>query len=129
MARPLKEINWDLVVKKMEAGCSASEIYNSPDISLSQDTFYDRFKAKFECGFSDYSSKYHEGGKGNIRFTQYIKALKGDTKMLTLLGEEWLGQGKIKEETPKNQHDIDKDHRIMELENQLAIERAKNGMD
>jgi hypothetical protein len=92
MARPKKEINWKMVEGKMAAGCSAAEIYNDPDCLMNEDTFYDRFKQEYGKSFSEYSGKFHSIGQGNIRYTQYAKALQGNTTMLLLLGRLWLGQ-------------------------------------
>jgi hypothetical protein len=91
VGRTKKEINWDVVEKKMEAGCSAEEIY---ECMCHKDTFYDRFKEHFGVNFSDYSSKARSVGLGNIRAMQYAKACQGNTHMLQFLGRELLGQGK-----------------------------------
>ncbi len=92
MARPRKEINWKLVEGKMAAGCSAEEIYNDPDTLMDQDTFYRRFREEYGVGFADYAVKFHSNGKGNVRYTQYAKAIQGNIPMLLLLGKHWLGQ-------------------------------------
>lgn len=92
MARPKKEINWKLVEQKMQAGCSAEEIYNDPDTMMDQDTFYRRFKEEYGVGFADCRGKFYSSGQGNIRYTQFAKAMKGDNTMLLLLGREMLGQ-------------------------------------
>ena len=94
MARPKKDINWDIVEKKIEAGCSAKEIYTGV---CDSDTFYNRFKDYFGKSFSDYSDDYYSVGNGNIKFTQYMKALAGNVPMLMLLGRERLSQGKEQE--------------------------------
>ena len=94
MARPLKEINWEMVEKKMEAGCSAREIYGG---ICDADTFYRRFKTQYGTRFEDYGVECHTVGKGNIRLKQYLKAMNGSDRMLTILGEQWLDQGKEKE--------------------------------
>lgn len=94
MARPQKEINWDIVEKKMEAGCSAKEIAGG---ICSLDTFYDRFKEKYGKSFGDYYDDFYSAGDANLRFTQYMKALAGNNNMLMLLGRERLGQGKEQE--------------------------------
>ena len=94
MARPLKEINWDLVLKKMEAGCPAKEIYSG---MCDEDTFYSRFKKEFGRAFSDYSGWMNNVGIGNLRYAQYAKAMQGNNQMLTLLGKERLGQGREEE--------------------------------
>ena len=92
MGRPKKEINWKIVEAKMSAGCSAEEIYNDPDTMMDKGTFYDRFNEEYGESFSTYSHKLHSNGKGNIRFMQYQKAMKGNTTLLILLGKHWLGQ-------------------------------------
>lgn len=124
MARPKKVIDWGEVLKRMEAGISAkiiSQIFN-----VDTDTFYLRFKEEFNCSFQDYSANYHECGKSNIIYTQYLKALEGNTNMLTLLGKEWCGQGKTDMSAISPiQSAIDQTHRIMELEHQLLTLKEK----
>ena len=92
MARTKKEINWDLVEKRMEAGNTAKDIARAFHIDIN--TFYRRFKEEFECNFADYACDAPSSGKANLAFTQYAKALSGNSEMLKLLGREWLGQGK-----------------------------------
>lgn len=92
MSRPPKEINWDVVEKRMQAGETAASIASRHFIDT--DTFYRRFKKQYGCSFQDYAAKFREVGKSDILFTQYMKALAGNTKMLELLGKEWCGQGK-----------------------------------
>ncbi len=94
MARPKKEINWDLVEKQMEAGLTAKQIAHGK-IHITH--FYDRFKEHFGCDFANYASESYERGDGFIKFTQYMKALAGNIPMLTLLGRERLNQGKEQE--------------------------------
>src|SRR6476620_9414704 len=116
MARPPKEINWDIVEKKMEAGCSAKEIYTG---ICDKDTFYDRFKQKYGFGFSEYSADYYSKGDGLIKFTQYMKAISGNIPMLQLLGKERLGQGKEQEKLPSNDEIRQLEHKNMLLEYEL----------
>lgn len=92
MARPPKEINWDVVEKRIQCGETAASISHRHCITL--DTFYRRFKQRYGCNFQDYCDKYREVGKSDIIFIQYMKALSGNIKMLELLGKEWCGQGK-----------------------------------
>jgi hypothetical protein len=117
MARPLKLINWDIVEKKMEAGCTAKEIAASIPVEIN--TFYDRFKIEFGEGFADYADQFYEGGNANLKFTQYMKALSGNVPMLLLLGRERLGQGK--EEIVKSPYEdvLSLNHIIMMLQAQL----------
>ena len=125
MARPKKEINWDIVEKKMEAGCPAREIAGK---HMNIDTFYDRFKEEFGSSFSDYSDAYYGEGDGNIRFTQYMKALQGNNNMLLLLGRERLGQSQEKEMAPPNNDYIAMKHENMLLKAELdAIKETING--
>jgi hypothetical protein len=117
MARPKKDINWEIVEKRMEAGCSAQEIAGAIPCDL--DTFYRRFKEEFGSNFGDYSDKYYRAGNGNLRYTQYMKALSGNTHMLTLLGRERLEQGAIKEEVPTNDELLSLKHENMLLRAEL----------
>ncbi len=95
MARPEKEINWEIVEKRIEAGCNGIEIAAS--LRVQADTFYLRFKKKYGKSFQDSSGYFYSAGDANIKFTQYMKALSGNCNMLTLLGRERLGQGKEQE--------------------------------
>jgi hypothetical protein len=90
MARPEKPINWEIVLLKMEAGCTAKMIAHECNISL--DRFYDRFIKEYDCSFGDYSPKSYESGNGKILYTQYIKALGGNVPLLLRLGELRLNQ-------------------------------------
>jgi len=95
MARPEKEINWEIVEKRMEAGCSGVEI--AATLRIQSDTFYIRFNKKYGKGFQDYHGDFYSAGDANIKFTQYMKALAGNNNMLMLLGRERLNQGKEEE--------------------------------
>jgi hypothetical protein len=127
MARPPKPINWEIILKRMQAGNTAKQIAFEHEIHL--DTFYDRFKKEFDASFSDYSANSYEGGNGNIAYTQYMKALSGNVQMLIWLGKVRLGQ-REPDATPlvaPNQDNIDKDHHIMHLEHQIALLKEKLG--
>jgi hypothetical protein len=128
MARPKKAINWDLVEKRMEAGNSAREIAKHLRIDIN--TFYDRFKEEFECSFADFADGITECGISDIVFTQHMKALSGNVQMLIYLGKVKGGQKEpeVAMTLAANQAQLDQAHRIMELEHQLAEEKAKNGM-
>lgn len=95
MARPKKEINWELVERRMEAGCSGVEI--AAALRIQSDTFYTRFKEQYGKSFQDYHVDFYKAGDANIKFTQYMKAIAGNIPMLTLLGRERLGQSKDQE--------------------------------
>jgi hypothetical protein len=125
MARPKKDINWDLVEKRMEAGNSAREIAKHLRIDIN--TFYDRFKEEYGCGFSDFSDGIIECGKADIMFTQHMKALSGNVQMLVWLGKVKCGQKEpeITTNIASNQTQIDQSHRIMQLEHELAEIKEK----
>lgn len=126
MARPKKEINWDIVEKRMEAGNTAKQIAKHLRIDI--DTLYDRFKEEYKCSFSDYSVGMTECGEGDIVFTQHMKALQGNVTMLMYLGKVKYGQKEPETAmtSAPNQVQIDQSHRIMELEYQLEQEKVKN---
>ncbi len=118
MARPPKTINWELVEKRLEAGNSAVEIAFQHNIHLN--TFYNKFKKHFGKNFADLRDNFVQCGRSNILFTQYMKALAGNTNMLTLLGREWCGQGK--EEILKSPFEdiLDLKHENMILKDEIA---------
>ncbi len=97
MARQKKPINWDTVKRKMEIGCSAKEIWGCEECFVSDDTFYARFKEEFGSSFSDYSDRFHQGGKGNIKVMQYQKAMTGNWQAL-----QWLGKTELGQKEPEN---------------------------
>ncbi len=111
MARTPKDIKWKEVERRIELGQSGIQI--SKALWIDSDTFYKRFKEEYGCSIQDYSAKYTQVKEANILFTQYIKALNGNTKMLELLGKEWLGQGKLEE-----LYKINEAQAIKALENQ-----------
>lgn len=127
MARPKKEINWAIVEKRLESGDSAVNISHIHNIDT--DTFYLRFKENYGCSFQDYSAKFHSNGKANIAFTQYIKALEGNTNMLTLLGREWLGQGKEVVQKSPYEDLIELKHENMMLRAEIASIKEKLDAD
>lgn len=125
MARPQKEIKWEVVLARMQAGNTAKQICQHHHVDT--DTFYRRFKQEFGCSFGDYSAAERDLGNGNVAFMQYTKAMQGNTSMLLRLGDEWLGQGAPKvQNLAANQPTIDYEHIIMELQNKIAtlIENA-----
>lgn len=96
MARPPKPINWDMVIKWMEAGCTQNFI--ARQFNIHPKNFIHKFKQEFGCSFVNFVVDFTSDGKENIKAVQYFKAIgltqKGDNKMLELLGKEWLGQGR-----------------------------------
>ncbi len=124
MARPLKDIKWDIVEQYIESGCTAIEIAGK--FGLNDETFYRRFKKEYGCGFQDYKAKSYGAGLADLRRMLHAKALNnnapGNTQALI-----WLSKVKLGYREPDqvqalaaNQPQIDQSHRIMELEHQLA---------
>ena len=96
MARPPKPIDWELVKQMVIAGMSAKSIALRFDIDESN--FYRRFKDEFGDDYTTFASKSKGSKVENILFMQYAQAMKGNVKMLELLGYEYCGQGKKKDE-------------------------------
>lgn len=111
MARTPRPINWELVEKAIEAGCTATEIGGK--FGLSVDQFYKRFEQNYNETFSEYTAINYSAGDFDLKLTAHLKALKGIPSILLRYCEERLGWGKSRESMPHNQPDIDKDHLIM----------------
>lgn len=117
MARPPKPINWELVEKRMEAGSNAKEIAGTLQIDIN--TFYDRFKIEYGKSFADFADRYYDCGNANLRLTQYVKALAGNTNMMILLGRERLKQGREEIKVSPYQGSIDTEHENMVLKAEI----------
>lgn len=119
MARPLKEINWDVVEKQIEAKCTAREIAALCRIEIN--TFYDRFKLEYGKSFADYADDLYCGGIGYQKYITHLRALSktGSVQLLIRYNEERLGWGKTTEIKPPNDDEIDKDHIIMLQANEI----------
>ena len=113
MARPLKEINWDMVEKLIEAGCNGYEIADT--FRIDTDTFYIRFKKEYGRSFQDYSANIYSAGIGYQKYVTHLRALSktGSVQLLIRYNEERLGWAKTSDIKPPNDDDIDKDHTIM----------------
>lgn len=120
MARPPREINWDLVDKMIEAGSPAREIYGK--FRLDDSVFYAAFKKHHGISFQDYWCNASKGGEGDLRLMLHAKAMQGNMTALTLLGKTRLGL-REPDHAPlvaANQSQIDQSHTIMELQNKIA---------
>lgn len=124
MGRTKKEINWDVVQKKIECGCSAKEIAGG---MCEINTFYDRFKEHFGRNFADYADELRSAGPGNIKFTQYMKALSGNIAMLALCGREMCGQGKEPEKISPFEDAMAMRHQNMILQAKIDKLEGNNG--
>lgn len=114
--RPLAFIDWKKVEVMMLAGSSGEEIAGS--VGVHHDTFYRRFQQEYGISFTFASQSKKKAGHGNVRTRQYIAALNGNTAMLKILGEEWLGQGKGNSESSND------DERLEILDEQSKQEMA-----
>lgn len=117
--RPCAPIDWKKVEVMMLAGSSGEEIAGS--VGVHHDTFYRRFQQEYGISFTVASHSKKKAGHGNVRTRQYIAALNGNTQMLKILGEEWLGQGKGNSESSDNG-----DERGAVIEQQNAKEMASS---
>lgn len=132
MARPFKDIDWDLVQKFLEAGSDVSEI--SAKFRVQKQTFYRRFQNKYGVSFQNYYSEMKEPGLADIRLAIHSKALDnkepGNSNLLIFLAKCRLGMREpdIIQNLSPNQFQIDQSHRIMQLEheNQELREFKKN---
>lgn len=130
MARPQKEINWEVVEKLIECGCSGVEI--AAKFRIQSDTFYIRFKKEYKCSFQDYRGETQEAGLADLRAMIHAKALNnkapGNSNLLIFLAKCKLGMREpeaVQEDAP-NQDVIDQAHRIMILEHELAEAKDKD---
>lgn len=119
MARPQKPVNWEIVLKRMEAGNTAKSICTF--LEWDTDTFYRRFKDEFGIGFGDYSASRKEFGLQDLEYTQHMKALSGNAEMLKWLGKVRLGQREpdSSQNISPNQEDNDLRHENMMLKAKL----------
>src|ERR1700752_1297506 len=124
MARPKKEIDWNVVEKQMEAGLTAKQIAHGK-IHITH--FYKRFKEEFGCDYANYAYESYECGDGILKFTQYMKAIAGKTKELEKLCDVRLGQNSVKQEKPPNDDFLAIKHENMILKAEL--EKIKEILD
>jgi hypothetical protein len=124
MARPRREINWEVVEKLIENGSSGIEIAGK--FKIDSDTFYRRFQAEYNCRFADYTAIGSQGGKADLRSMLWAKAINnkapGNAQLLMFLARCELG---MKEPDSvqllaANQPQIDQTHEIMRLQHRIA---------
>lgn len=91
--RPPKEINWDLVERYIEVGCSGVEI--AAKFRIQKQTFYERFKREYNKNFQDYHTDCDAGCKADIRLSLVAKAInnksQGNATILIFLARTMLG--------------------------------------
>lgn len=125
MARPKKEINWEVVERFIECGSSGTEI--AAKFRIQKDTLYRRFKEEYGCGFQDYHIESQEAGLADLRAMIHAKALNnkapGNSNLLIFLAKCRLGyrEPEITHNLAPNQDQIDQSHYIMELEHKISV--------
>lgn len=131
MARPKKQINWDVVEQLMKYGSSGVEI--SGNLRIQKDTFYRQFKQKYGTSYQDYHADVHEGGKASLRASLWSKALNnkspGNAQLLLFMGRCILGMKEPDSANylSPNQPQLDQSHQLM-LQ-QAEIERLKEQLN
>ena len=125
MARPQKEINWDIVESYIQSGCKSGAAL-ARKFDIQNDTFYRKFRDQYGCSFQDYHVASHEAGDEDIRRMLHAKALNnkapGNSTLLMFLARCRLG---MKEpETvhllAANQTQIDESQLIMQLQHRIT---------
>ena len=124
MARPFKEINWEVVEKLIECGCPGTEI--AAKFRIQSDTFYRRFKEEYGCSFQDYRVSSHGAGLADLRAMIHAKAINnkapGNSNLLIFLAKCLLGyrEPDVVHKEAANQESIDQSHIIMQLQHEIA---------
>lgn len=91
MARPNKEIDWDMVDKLLEADCEGTEI--AAHIGIHPETLYKRCQKEKGIGFSEYLKEKKAKGNSLLKKVQFDAAVVDkDRGMLIWLGKQRLGQ-------------------------------------
>ena len=132
MARPPKEINWDVVERCVEAGCNGVEI--AAKFRVNSDTFYRRFQQEYGIYFQGYQVHTQEAGAADLRRMIHAKALDnkapGNASVLMFLASRRLGmkEPETVHMLAANQEQIDQSHLIMQLQHRIAELEAKNAM-
>lgn len=126
-----KEINekeWEMIELYMKAGASQTRIAQS--YGISENTLRTKFKERYGENYHTVNESFNRVGELLIEAKQYAKALEGHPTMLIYLGKVRCGQ-RENDEIPKeapHQGEIDKDHEIMKLKNELAtLKEALDG--
>lgn len=124
MARPIKEIDWDVVDEYIESGSNGIEI--AADLRIQPQTFYRRFEEEYGVSFQNYSSEYDGAGRAKLRSMLHRKALNNDENgnqhLLVFLARCRLGmkEPETVHLVAANQEQIDQSHVIMQLQHRIA---------
>ena len=90
MARPRKEINWEIFEGLCSIQCTRREIADV--LGCSEDTIKRAVKREKGVTFEEYAQKFAAKGKVSLRRKQYELALAGNVTMLVWLGKQYLEQ-------------------------------------
>lgn len=124
MARPFKEINWDVVEKLIECGCPGTEI--AAKFRIQAATFYRRFEEEYKVSFQNYKTDSHEAGLADLRAMIHAKAINnkapGNSNLLIFLAKCKLGYKEPEESRnlAPNQEQLDQSHLIMNLQHKIS---------
>ena len=89
--RPQKDIDWDEVDRRLEAGCMGTNLARL--FNMHPNTFYDRVVMEKGVSFSEYLKLKRNDGDDKLRVTQFEVANKEkNTTMLIWLGKQRLDQ-------------------------------------
>lgn len=128
--RPETPIDWNLVDKFIQSGCTPNEI--SGHFRLSRERFYERFKLHHNVDYTTYSMNLAGSGQALLRLSQYNKALnndsKGNTQMLIWLGKVMLGQREpeVEKSRPPNDDQLDLFlNKVKDPDNAIEVDKDK----
>lgn len=88
----MKPIDWDKVRVLCGIQCTQREIATVFEITA--ETLHERCVKENGMNFSDYFSEHRVTGWTSLRHKQFEVAMKGNSRMLTWLGENWIGQSR-----------------------------------
>ena len=88
--RPEKPIDWKLVDKLMECGCTGTQI--AARLDLHYQTFYDRVAKEKNCNYTEYAASKNQRGETLLLEKQFDTAMEGDRTLLI-----WLGKNRLKQ--------------------------------
>lgn len=131
MARPHKDINWEVVEKLIECGCPGTEI--AAKFRIQAATFYRRFEEEYKVSFQNYRTDSKEAGLADLRAMIHAKAINnkapGNSNLLIFLGRCLLGyrEPEVVHHVAANQTQIDQTHTIMRLQHEISqLKEGKN---
>ena len=98
--RPAALIDWKIVDRLLQAGCTGTQI--AARVGIHANTLYEACKEAHKCNFSEYSHQKKEHGETLLHEQQFALAMQGNLGMLIWLGKQRLGQKDKSEHTGKD---------------------------